>query len=241
MLDKRKKTINANSELYNVERWSNGYFAVNEKGHLCVLPEKRPDGPTIDIMEVIEEIKSQDIPFPTVIRFHDILRSQVRLLNLTFREAMEESGYQGRFIGVYPIKVNQTREVVEEIIEAGEPFDYGLEAGSKSELMAALTLNDNRNALTVLNGYKDEEYIRLALLGRKLDRKIIIVVENFSEICDDHPAGRGDERHAADRHAGQTVGAGRGPLGRFQRRPGEIRADLQRDPKRRLPAASGTT
>ncbi|MCK9296764.1 MAG: biosynthetic arginine decarboxylase [Desulfobulbaceae bacterium] len=181
MLDKRKKTINANSELYNVERWSNGYFAVNEKGHLCVLPEKRPDGPTIDIMEVIEEIKSQDIPFPTVIRFHDILRSQVRLLNLTFRQAMEESGYQGRFIGVYPIKVNQTREVVEEIIEAGEPFDYGLEAGSKSELMAALTLNENRNALTVLNGYKDEEYIRLALLGRKLDRKIIIVVENFSE------------------------------------------------------------
>lgn len=181
MLDKRKAAINANSELYNVERWGNGYFAINEKGHLCVLPEKRPDGPTIDILEVIEEIKSQDISFPTVIRFHDILRSQVRSLNLTFREAMEESGYKGRFIGVYPIKVNQTREVVEEIIDAGEPFDYGLEAGSKSELMAALTLNENRNALTVLNGYKDEEYIRLALLGRKLDRRVIIVVENFTE------------------------------------------------------------
>ena len=183
MSDKRKMAINANSELYNVERWGNGYFAVNEKGHLCVLPEKREDGPTIDILEVIEEIRSQDIPFPTVIRFHDILRSQVRLLNQTFREAMEESGYKGRFVGVYPIKVNQTREVVEEIIEAGEPFDYGLEAGSKSELLAALSLNENRNSLTVLNGYKDEEYIRLAFLGRKIERKIVIVVENFSEFA----------------------------------------------------------
>ncbi|OKY74032.1 MAG: arginine decarboxylase [Desulfobulbaceae bacterium DB1] len=180
MLDKRK-IINANAELYNVLRWGNGFFGINENGHVCVLPEKRDDGPAIDILEVIDEIKSQDIPFPTVIRFHDILRAQVRQLNLTFREAMEESGYQGRFVGVYPIKVNQTREVVEEIIDAGDPFDYGLEAGSKSELMAALALNENRNALTVLNGYKDEEYIRLALLGRKLDRKVIIVVENFSE------------------------------------------------------------
>lgn len=180
MGDKRK-IINANAELYNVLRWGNGYFSINESGHVCVLPERRDDGPAIDILEVIDEIKSQDIPFPTVIRFHDILRAQVRQLNLTFQEAMEESGYQGRFIGVYPIKVNQTREVVEEILEAGDPFDYGLEAGSKSELMAALALNENRNALTVLNGYKDEEYIRLALLGRKLDRKVIIVVENFSE------------------------------------------------------------
>lgn len=171
-----------NSERYRVSHWGNGYFSVNSKGHLCVLPEKRGDGPTIDFLEVIEEIRNLNISFPTVIRFHDILRSQVRLLNTTFRSVIEECEYQGQFLGVYPVKVNQMREVVEEIIDAGRPFDYGLEAGSKPELLAVLAHNDNRNALTVLNGYKDENYVRLALLGRKLDRKIIIVVERFSEI-----------------------------------------------------------
>jgi arginine decarboxylase len=167
--------------LYNVKEWGNGYFSINGEGHLCVLPEKREDGPKIDFLSVIEEIKDLGIPFPTVIRFHDILRSQVRLLNTTFQEAIAQHEYQGRFFGVYPIKVNQMREVVEEIIDAGQPFDYGLEAGSKSELLASLAYNENSESLTVLNGYKDEEYIRLALLGRKLGRKVIIVVENFSE------------------------------------------------------------
>ena len=172
-----------NSERYHVSHWGNGYFAVNSKGHLCVLPFKREDGPTIDFLEVIEEIRNLKISFPAVLRFHDILRSQVRLLNTTFRAVIEECEYQGQFLGVYPVKVNQMREVVEEIIDAGQPFDYGLEAGSKPELLAALALNDNRQALTVLNGYKDEDYIRLALLGRRLERKIIIVVERFSEFA----------------------------------------------------------
>jgi len=177
----KKVAVADNCELYDVKRWGNGYFSINDKGHLCVLPEKREDGPRIDILEVIEEIKAQGLQFPTVIRFHDILRSQVRLLNITFNQAIAENNYQGRFVGVYPIKVNQMREVVEEIMDAGQPFNYGLEAGSKSELMAALAQNENPEALTILNGYKDEEYVRLALLGRKLDRKLIIVVENFSE------------------------------------------------------------
>ncbi len=170
-----------NRARYHVSHWGNGYFTVNSKGHLCVLPEKREDGPVIDFLEVIEEIKKLNITFPAVLRFHDILRSQVRLLNTTFRAVIEECEYQGQFLGVYPVKVNQMREVVEEIIDAGLPFDYGLEAGSKPELLAALALNDNHQALTILNGYKDEDYIRLALLGRRLDRKIIIVVERFSE------------------------------------------------------------
>ncbi len=172
-----------NSERYHVRHWGAGYFAVNDKGHLCVLPERREDGPTIDFLEVIEEIKNLNISFPAVLRFHDILRSQVRLLNTTFRAVIEECEYQGQFLGVYPVKVNQMREVVEEIVEAGQPYDYGLEAGSKPELLAALAQNDNRNALTILNGYKDEDFIRLALLGRRLDRKVIIVVERFSEIA----------------------------------------------------------
>jgi arginine decarboxylase len=172
-----------NCDRYHVRHWGTGYFSVNSKGHLCVLPEKREDGPTIDFLEVIAEIKKLNISFPTVIRFHDILRSQVRLLNTTFRSVIDECEYQGQFMGVYPVKVNQMREVVEEIIDAGKPFDYGLEAGSKPELLAALAYNDNHNALTILNGYKDEDYIRLALLGRRLERKIIIVVERFSEIA----------------------------------------------------------
>jgi len=172
-----------NGERYHVRHWGNGYFSVNSKGHLCVLPSKREDGPAIDFLEVIEEIKNLGISFPAVLRFHDILRSQVRLLNTTFRAAIEECEYQGQFLGVYPVKVNQMREVVEEIVDAGQPFDYGLEAGSKPELLAALAYNGNRNALTVLNGYKDEDYIRLALLGRRLGRKIIVVVETFSEVA----------------------------------------------------------
>jgi arginine decarboxylase len=172
-----------NGERYHVRHWGNGYFSVNGKGHLCVLPSKREDGPAIDFLEVIEEIKNLGISFPAVLRFHDILRSQVRLLNTTFRAVIEECEYQGQFLGVYPVKVNQMREVVEEIVDAGQPFDYGLEAGSKPELLAALAYNGNRNALTVLNGYKDEDYIRLALLGRRLGRKIIVVVETFSEVA----------------------------------------------------------
>src|SRR5665647_381964 len=106
-----------NSERYHVSHWGAGYFSVNDKGHLCVLPERREDGPTIDFLEVIEEIKNLNISFPAVLRFHDILRSQVRLLNTTFRAVIEECEYQGQFLGVYPVKVNQMREVVEEIVE----------------------------------------------------------------------------------------------------------------------------
>jgi arginine decarboxylase len=170
-------------ELYNVKRWGSGYFSVNDRGHLCVLPERREDGPRIDFMEVINEIRGKNIAFPAVIRFQDILRSQVKLINTTFQDAIKEYGYQGNFLGVYPIKVNPMREVVEEILDAGEPFNHGLEVGSKSELMAALAFNVNPEALTILNGYKDEEYIRLALLGRQLDRKFIVVVENISEFA----------------------------------------------------------
>jgi arginine decarboxylase len=127
-------------------------------------------------------MKAQNIPFPIVIRFHDILRSQVKVINETFRDVIKEAGFQGQYNGVYPIKVNQMREVVEEIVDAGAPYDYGLEAGSKPELLSVLAYNENVNALTVLNGYKDEEYLRLALLGNKIGRKVIVVIEKFSEL-----------------------------------------------------------
>jgi arginine decarboxylase len=168
--------------VYHISRWGDGYFDINEKGHLSVLPERSPESPRIDIADVLDELKAQEIAFPVVVRFGDILRAEVKTLNETFRETIEEAEYNGRYIGVYPIKVNQMREVIEEILDAGAPFDYGLEAGSKPELLAALALNDNVNALTVLNGYKDEEYLQLALLGRTLGRKVIVVVEKANEL-----------------------------------------------------------
>jgi arginine decarboxylase len=169
-------------EAYHISRWGDGYFDINDEGHLCVLPNQDENGPRIDIAEVLEEMKAQNIPFPIVVRFHDILRSQVKVINETFREVIKEANYNGQYKGVYPIKVNQMREVVEEIVDAGAPYDYGLEAGSKPELLSVLAFNDNINALTVLNGYKDEDYLRLALLGNKLGRKVIVVIEKFSEL-----------------------------------------------------------
>ncbi len=169
-------------EVYHISRWGDGYFDINEQGHLCVLPNKDFNGPRIDIYEVLEEMKAQNIPLPIVIRFHDILRSQVKVINETFRDVIKEANYNGIYSGVYPIKVNQMREVVEEIVDAGSPYNYGLEAGSKPELLSVLAYNENQDALTVLNGYKDEEYLRLALLGNKLGRKVIVVIEKFSEL-----------------------------------------------------------
>ena len=171
-------------EVYQISRWGENYFTVNNKGDLCVTPNRTDKGPVINMMEVVEEMKNKGIAFPAVIRFHDILRSQVALLNKTFRSVIEEANYRGSYSGVYPIKVNQMREVVEEIVDAGAPFNYGLEAGSKPELIAALAMNVNQNSLTVVNGYKDRDLLRLALLGNQLGRKVIVVVEKYTELTD---------------------------------------------------------
>ncbi|WP_417336556.1 biosynthetic arginine decarboxylase [Halobacteriovorax marinus] len=176
-----KWTINDSKKLYKINQWGEGYFSVNSLGNLTVRTESKKSG-EFDIASVIEEMKEQGVKFPAVIRFHDILRSRVRLINKVFRETIEEYDYEGRYYGVYPIKVNQMREVVEEIIDAGLKYDYGLEAGSKPELLAVLAMNDSKKALTILNGYKDDDYMKLALLGREVGRKIIIVIEKFSEI-----------------------------------------------------------
>ncbi len=177
-------SISDADEIYQISRWGEGYFSINEKGDMCVNPTRTQNGPVINMMEVVEEMKNKGIAFPAVIRFHDILRSQVVVLNKTFRSVIEEANYRGVYSGVYPIKVNQMREVVEEIVDAGAPFNYGLEAGSKPELIAALAMNINQNSLTVVNGYKDRDLLRLALLGNQLGRKVIVVVEKYSELTD---------------------------------------------------------
>lgn len=178
----KKWTIDDSENIYRVKRWGEGYFEIGQNGNLHITPDPANTGMRIDFKEVIDEIKHEGIQFPLVVRFHDILRSQVALLNQTFQKTVKESGYKSAYMGVYPIKVNQMREVVEEIVDAGTPFNYGLEAGSKAELLTVMALNTNTESLTILNGYKDQEFMRLALLSRKLGRKTIVVIEKFSEL-----------------------------------------------------------
>jgi arginine decarboxylase len=168
-------------QYYNIAGWGAGFFSVNEKGHVVVHPHGQP-GPVIDLMDVVEDIRERKIGFPCVVRFQDVLRARVKQINQAFARAVGEMGYGARYFGVYPIKVNQMREVVEEIVDAGTPWHYGLEAGSKGELLIVLGMNTDPEALTICNGYKDEEFLRLALLGRKLGRKIIVVIEKLSEL-----------------------------------------------------------
>ncbi|KXI29647.1 biosynthetic arginine decarboxylase [Paraglaciecola hydrolytica] len=182
MVNKKKWTIEDSENLYRVNRWGAGYFEIGQNGNLNITPDPSNKDIRIDFKTVIEEIKEEGIQFPVVVRFHDILRSQVALLNETFRKTVKEADYKGQYMGVYPIKVNQMREVVEEIVDAGSPFNYGLEAGSKAELLTVMAYNTNEESLTVLNGYKDKEFMRLALLGNKLGRKFIVVIEKYSEL-----------------------------------------------------------
>src|SRR5512142_1305690 len=174
-------SIERAAQYYNVAGWGAGFFSVNAEGHMVVHPMGQP-GPTIDLMDVVEDIQERKIGFPCVVRFQDVLRARVKQINEAFGKAVAEMGYGGRYYGVYPIKVNQMREVVEEILDAGAPYHYGLEAGSKGELLIVLGFNTDPEAITICNGYKDEEFLRLALLGRKLGRKIIVVVEKLSEL-----------------------------------------------------------
>jgi arginine decarboxylase len=177
-----KKWTNEDAiELYNIDGWGSDYFSVNAAGNLVMQP-KGAGGPAIELVDVIEECRKQNIDLPCIIRFHDILRHRVRRMNELFIDAIETYGFQGSYRGVYPIKVNQMREIIEEILEVGAPYHFGLEAGSKAELQIVLAYNKDPEALTICNGYKDKDYIRLALLGCQLGRKVCLVIEKFSEL-----------------------------------------------------------
>lgn len=166
---------------YNLDRWGLGYFSVNERGNIAVSPMKH-EAATIDIMDVIADAIAEEVRFPLVLRFQDLLRHRVTQLNRAFITAITENKYNGKYYGVFPIKVNQLREVVEEIEDAGREFNYGLEAGSKPELYAALATHKNPEALIVCNGYKDTAFIRTALIGRRLGKKVILIAEKLEEI-----------------------------------------------------------
>ena len=168
-------------KLYNIENWGDQYFSINPSGNLTVHP-KRGEGPGVDLMSVVEEIKSQNLGMPVLIRFQDIIRHRVVAMNEAFKKSISEFSYKGHYQGVYPIKVNQMREVVEEIVDAGRPYDFGLEAGSKAELTAVIAMNLSPNALVICNGYKDYAFIKTAMLGIKMGKRVIVVVEKLSEL-----------------------------------------------------------
>ena len=167
--------------LYNIDRWGSGYFTINRVGNIQVMPTQSQNR-AIDLMEVIREARERNLTFPLVVRFQDLLRHRVETINRAFQSAISEANYQNVYKGVFPIKVNQLREVVEEIMDAGRPYAFGLEAGSKPELIAALALHRDPESLIICNGYKDPTFIQNALLGRKLGKQVIMVVEKLEEV-----------------------------------------------------------
>ena len=173
--------VPAARSLYNIQRWGAKYFDINEAGRVVATPQQEAGAP-VDITDVIEEAKARGLKFPLLIRFQDILRHRVESINLAFRNSIAEFNYQGTYRGVFPIKVNQLREVVEEILDAGRPFQLGLEVGSKPELFAGLALQNQAGGLIICNGYKDAGFIKMAILGLKLGRKVIMVVEKLEEL-----------------------------------------------------------
>jgi arginine decarboxylase len=174
-------TIDDARNLYNIHRWGAKYFDINDAGHVVASPLQEA-GAAVDITDVIEEAKGRGLKFPLLIRFQDILRHRVDAINRAFRASIAEYNYQGQYRGVFPIKVNQLREVVEEILDAGKPYNFGLEVGSKPELFAGLALQNQAGSLVICNGYKDAEFVRMAMLGIKLGKTVIMVVEKIEEM-----------------------------------------------------------
>src|SRR6059058_1936963 len=175
-------TTDAAKALYNVDGWGAGFFDVNTRGHVVVRPDAEHPDRELDLYELANDLEEQGVQLPVLLRFSDILRSRLDALTLRFQNAREEFGYQGGYSTVYPIKVNQQRHVVEEIVEFGSKHGVGLECGSKPELQAVLGLAEHTNHLIICNGYKDEEFMRLALMGQKLGHQVFIVLEQLSEV-----------------------------------------------------------
>src|SRR2546430_4538843 len=175
-------TIASARSLYNIEGWGIGFFDINDAGHVVVRPDRERTERELDLFELANDLEEQGVGLPLLLRFSDILRSRIESLNDKFMRAREEYGYQGGYTTVYPIKVNQQRHVVEEIVEFGKAAGVGLECGSKPELQAVLGLAEHTDHLIVCNGYKDEEFMRLALMGQKLGHQVFIVLEQLSEV-----------------------------------------------------------
>ena len=176
----RKWRIEDSAELYNINGWGLKYFSINEKGHIQVTPREGYAG--VDLKDVMDELQVRDITAPILLRFPDILDNRIEKISNCFKSASNEYNYTAENFIIYPIKVNQMRPVVEEIVSHGKKFNIGLEAGSKPELHAVLSINIDEKSLIICNGYKDESYIELALLAQKMGRRIFLVVEKLNEL-----------------------------------------------------------
>ena len=176
----RKWRIEDSAELYNIKGWGVDYFSINEKGNVIVTPQK--EGASVDLKELLDELIISDVSTPVLVRFPDILDDRIKSLSKCFKSASEEYEYKAQNFIIYPIKVNQMRPVVEEIISHGKKFNIGLEAGSKPELHAVIAINTDPESLIICNGYKDEDYIELALLAQKMGKRIFLVVEKLNEL-----------------------------------------------------------
>ena len=182
-------TTSDSIETYSIDKWSEGFFTVNSKGHVVASVDDNVLS-SIDIKALVDELTLRGIELPILLRFSDVLKSRIEKLNNAFLGAIKEYEYKNDYRGVFPIKVNQARKVVEEIVEYGRPFHYGLEAGSKPELMAAMAIQNDEKALLICNGYKDEEYIRLALQASLLGRTVVLVAEKLSEVSKIHEVSK---------------------------------------------------
>ncbi|HUG93560.1 MAG TPA: biosynthetic arginine decarboxylase [Planctomycetaceae bacterium] len=173
-------TLSDAGELYEVPRWGNGYFSINADAHVQVHPDKRPDR-AIDLYELTEQLQVRGLELPVIVRFSGILRDRLREIHGAFDKAIREYEYGGKYVCVYPIKVNQQRQVVEEVLQSGRQYGFGLEAGSKPELLAVVAIADNSTPI-VCNGFKDVEFIETAMLAQKMGRNVTVVVEKYNEL-----------------------------------------------------------
>ena len=173
-------TITEANELYDVQQWGKGYFSINQLGHLAVHPSRDPNL-SVDMKELIDRLQMRGLDLPILLRFNGILRDRVQEIAGVFTNAIREHEYKGRYICVYPIKVNQQRHVVEQVVQFGRPFGFGLEAGSKPEMLAVVAMTDTETPI-ICNGFKDAEFIEMAMLAQKIGRKVIPVVEKYTEL-----------------------------------------------------------
>ncbi len=179
--DLRAWTVGDSIELYNIGGWGRDFFSINDAGNVSVTPAG-PGTLKIDLKELVDDLRSRGLNLPILIRFSDILRTRLQQLFGAFQQAIVDNDYKGTFRGVYPVKVNQQRHVVEELMEYGRPFNLGIEVGSKPELLVALALQENPEALILCNGYKDRAFIETALLAQKLGRRVVITIDRMGEL-----------------------------------------------------------
>ena len=172
-------TVDA-AEMYEVPRWGNGYFSVSDSGHVLVHPD-RDKSKAVDLKELVERLQLRGLDVPVLLRFNGIIKDRLRQLHTAFSDAIREHNYQGTYACVYQIKVNQQREVVEKVVEYGREFGFGLEAGSKPELLAVVAMTEAQTPI-ICNGFKDAEFIEMALLAQKVGRHVIPVVEKYTEL-----------------------------------------------------------